>query len=231
MPAQCPSSSWPQISPTRVLESLLDLFVNNLLPRDSKLVLLNDRLLHLYKGTDRTLSLQVLLLWWYKEMIKVWYSLYLAWYLDRALASENKLLKRVALPTTSSLLVHVPKGKEQGGEANHDCVQDQLQLVLDKYPTMVNIVAREVSQGTTVWHFVIVWMGGAPCTRCPPANIAHLHRVPPHEFLPWQIQIQQLAHRPHLSPRVLYNCVVFLNQLQLSRDDHDNESNDLTGQG
>lgn len=32
-------------------------------------------------------------------------------------------------------------------------------------------------------------------------------------------QVQQLAHRPHLSPRALYSCVVFLNQLQLSRDD------------
>mmetsp|Transcript_16050 Transcript_16050/g.33949 ORF Transcript_16050/g.33949 Transcript_16050/m.33949 type:complete len:932 (+) Transcript_16050:120-2915(+) len=32
-------------------------------------------------------------------------------------------------------------------------------------------------------------------------------------------EVQQLAHRPHLSPRALYNCVVFLNQLQLSRDD------------
>ena len=31
--------------------------------------------------------------------------------------------------------------------------------------------------------------------------------------------MQQLAHRPHLSPRALYSCVVFLNQLQLSRDD------------
>lgn len=31
-------------------------------------------------------------------------------------------------------------------------------------------------------------------------------------------EVQQLAHRPHLSPRALYSCVVFLNQLQLSRD-------------
>mmetsp|Transcript_39984 Transcript_39984/g.83986 ORF Transcript_39984/g.83986 Transcript_39984/m.83986 type:complete len:936 (+) Transcript_39984:232-3039(+) len=32
-------------------------------------------------------------------------------------------------------------------------------------------------------------------------------------------EVQQLAHRPHLSPRALYNCVVFLNQLQLTRDE------------
>lgn len=33
------------------------------------------------------------------------------------------------------------------------------------------------------------------------------------------VQVQQLAHRPHLSPRALYNCIIFLNQLQLSNDD------------
>ena len=42
-----------------------------------------------------------------------------------------------------------------------------------------------------------------------------------------QIQVQQLAHRPHLSPRALYSCVVFLNQLQLSKDDE--ESDDADG--
>lgn len=28
-------------------------------------------------------------------------------------------------------------------------------------------------------------------------------------------EVQQLAHRPHLSPRALYNCIAFLNQLKL----------------
>ena len=32
-------------------------------------------------------------------------------------------------------------------------------------------------------------------------------------------QVQQLAHRPHLSPRALYNCIIFLNQLQLSANE------------
>jgi ribosome biogenesis protein MAK21 len=31
-----------------------------------------------------------------------------------------------------------------------------------------------------------------------------------------QLQVQQLAHRPHLSPRALYNCIIFLNQLELT---------------
>ena len=36
--------------------------------------------------------------------------------------------------------------------------------------------------------------------------------------------MQQLAHRPHLSPRALYNCVVFLNQLQLSKEDEPSDA-------
>ncbi len=32
-------------------------------------------------------------------------------------------------------------------------------------------------------------------------------------------EVQQLAHRPHLAPKALYNCIVFLNQLQLKRED------------
>lgn len=39
-------------------------------------------------------------------------------------------------------------------------------------------------------------------------------------------EVQQLAHRPHLSPRALYNCVVFLNQLQLSRDEEEDDVKD-----
>ena len=34
-------------------------------------------------------------------------------------------------------------------------------------------------------------------------------------------EVQQLAHRPHLSSRALYNCIVFLNQLKLRREDDD----------
>jgi ribosome biogenesis protein MAK21 len=30
--------------------------------------------------------------------------------------------------------------------------------------------------------------------------------------------VQQLAHRPHLSPRALYNCIIFLNQLHLTAE-------------
>jgi len=37
-------------------------------------------------------------------------------------------------------------------------------------------------------------------------------------------EVQQLAHRPHLSPRALYNCIVFLNQLQFKRSEKNQDS-------
>jgi hypothetical protein len=169
----------------------LDLFVNTLLPRDQKLVLLDNRPLHLSEGTDCTLSLRVLLLWWYEEMIKVWYSLYLSQYLGRVLAREDKPSKRAALSTALSLLVLVPEGKEVllamiltkiGDPARKiaSAMGHQLRLVLDKHPALVDVVAREVSRGTTVRRFFTIWTGGAPWARCPLANVAHLHCVPPH---------------------------------------------------
>ena len=42
-------------------------------------------------------------------------------------------------------------------------------------------------------------------------------------------EVQQLAHRPHLSPRALYSCVVFLNQLQLTKDPNDEHSSETDG--
>ena len=37
-------------------------------------------------------------------------------------------------------------------------------------------------------------------------------------------EVQQLAHRPHLSSRALYNCIVFLNQLKLRREDNEDDN-------
>ena len=63
------------------------------------------------------------------------------------------------------------------------------------------------------------------CTIC---FLFSNHKVQSYQYI-FIIQVQQLAHRPHLSPRALYNCVVFLNQLQLSKDDKEaNDSEEAT---
>ncbi|KAL7554117.1 hypothetical protein ACHAWF_017518 [Thalassiosira exigua] len=177
-------------------EALSDLFVNTLLPKDRKLVSLENRPLYLYEG-DRTLSPRVLLLWRYEEMIKLRYASYLSRYLARTLAGEDEPSKKNALTTASTLLLQIPEGEEvlltmivnKVGDPARKIASasgHQLRLILEEHPAMVNVVAREV---------------------------------------------QQLAHRPHLSPRALYNCVVFLNQLQLSRDDEDHDNASTTENG
>jgi ribosome biogenesis protein MAK21 len=40
------------------------------------------------------------------------------------------------------------------------------------------------------------------------------------------LQVQQLAYRPNLSTRALYNCIIFLNQLKLVKEDESEEQND-----
>lgn len=37
-------------------------------------------------------------------------------------------------------------------------------------------------------------------------------------------EVQQLVHRPHLSPRALYNCIIFLNQLKLEAEEQNSPS-------
>mmetsp|Transcript_20415 Transcript_20415/g.43783 ORF Transcript_20415/g.43783 Transcript_20415/m.43783 type:complete len:942 (+) Transcript_20415:195-3020(+) len=174
-------------------EALSDLFANTLLPKDRKLISLENRSLYLYEG-DRTLSPRVLLLWRYEEMIKLRYASYLSRYLGRTLAGEDESSKKSALMTASALLMQIPEGEEvlltmivnKIGDPSRKIASaagHQLRLILEEHPVMVNVVAREV---------------------------------------------QQLAHRPHLSPRALYNCVVFLNQLQLSRDEDEPSDADTT---
>jgi ribosome biogenesis protein MAK21 len=164
-------------------------------------------------------------------MIKIRYSSYLTRYLGRAMAGEDEPSKRGALSTASSLLMRVPEGEELllsmiankiGDPARKiaSAAGHALRLILDEHPAMVNVVAREVSEANSttrlrsIYHFLA--KRRAKCQNYPSMIVS----------LNLPSQVQQLAHRPHLSPRALYCCVVFLNQLQLSRDDHDEDTDE-----
>ena len=136
-------------------EALSDLFTNTLLPKDRKLISLDERPLYLYEG-DRTLSPRVLLLWRYEEMIKMRYASYLTRYLSRTLAGEDEPSKKSALATASILLMQIPEGEEVlltmivnkiGDPARKiaSAAGHQLRLTLEEHPVMINVVAREVS--------------------------------------------------------------------------------------
>jgi len=62
---------------------------------------------------------------------------------------------------------------------------------------------------------------GDPVNKIAAAAAHELRRVlDEHENMQGVVarDIQQLAHRPHLSQKALYNCIVFLNQLRLHKD-------------
>ena len=140
---------------TMASEALSDLFTNTLLPKDRKLISLDNRPLYQYEG-DKTLSPRVLLLWRYEEMIKSRYSSYLSKYLGRTLAGEDEPSKKSALSTASTLLVQIPEGEEilltlivnKIGDPSRKIASaagHQLRLTLEEHPVMINVVAREVS--------------------------------------------------------------------------------------
>jgi ribosome biogenesis protein MAK21 len=135
-------------------EALSDLFINTLLPRDRKLISLEQRPLYQYE--KKTLSPRILLLWRYEEMMKIRYASYLQRYLGRTLGGDDELSKKNALMTASTLLKEVPEGEEVlltlivnkiGDPARKiaSAAGHQLRGVLEEHPVMVNVVAREVS--------------------------------------------------------------------------------------
>ena len=81
---------------------------------------------------------------------------------------------------------------------------------------------RSVPEGESLLLSIIVNKLGDPARKVAAAATHELFRVlMPHPQMQLIVarEVQQLVHRPHLSERALYNCVTFLNQLKLGRDD------------
>lgn len=175
-------------------EALMDLFLTTFLPKNRKLITLEQRPLHLYekdhsndKQTKKSLSPRVLLLWRFEEMVRDKYHLFVKKYFGYMLREGNDLQKIPSIRTAAELLKAVPEGeatllalivnklgdptRKVASAAGH-----ALRVVLQHHPAMQIVIAREV---------------------------------------------QQLAHRPHLSDRALYNCITFLNQLSLRHESED----------
>jgi ribosome biogenesis protein MAK21 len=171
-------------------EALQDLFINTLLPTNRKLLSLSQRPLYLYetsrggRGSKKSLSPRILLLWRFEEMVKSKYELFLRKYLSNTLKEGAEMHKIATLQLAAALLVSTPEGESQllamvvnklgdPGKKTAAAAGHQLRMILQKHPNMQVVIAREV---------------------------------------------QQLAHRPHLSSKALYNCIVFLNQLKLEKE-------------
>jgi ribosome biogenesis protein MAK21 len=199
-------------------EALTDLFTTQLLPTHRKLIGLESRPLYLYEenrgNTKRNISPRILLLWRYEEIMKNKYASFITGYLGKTLSqnvtAEESKTKINALRTACSLLKGIPEGeqtllslivnkvgdpsKKIAAAAGHE-----LRRILETHPAMTKIIAREVSTVTVI--FVVYHLAW--------------------KFFTFEIhkQVQQLAHRPNLSTRALYNCIIFLNQLKLKKEE------------
>mmetsp|Transcript_3763 Transcript_3763/g.7196 ORF Transcript_3763/g.7196 Transcript_3763/m.7196 type:complete len:988 (-) Transcript_3763:442-3405(-) len=182
---------------TMAAEALTDLFVNTLLPKHRKLLGLESRPLFQYeeanddgtKETKRTLSPRILLLWRYEEIIKSKYAAFISQYLGRTLSQTS---------TAQDSMTKV------------NALRTACQLL------------TEIPEGEQILLDLIVNKIGDPTKKIASAAAHELRKIlDTHPNMTRVIarEVQQLAHRPNLSAKALYNCIIFLNQLKLVKEE------------
>jgi ribosome biogenesis protein MAK21 len=187
-------------------EALTDLFSNTLLPKHRKLIGIEARPLYLYENDikndtrtkqnhqqqQRNISPRLLLLWRYEEMLKTKYADFLSQYLARTLSINSGTA--IDLTKTGALRT-------------------------------ASSLFKEIPEGEQVLLSLIVNKIGDPSKKTAAAAAHELRGVlQTHPSMTKIVarEIQQLAHRPNLSARSLYNCIIFLNQLKLVKEEENN---------
>jgi ribosome biogenesis protein MAK21 len=178
--------------------ALEDLFLNTFLPSDRKLMTLDQRPLYLYEG--------------------------------EAVSSKKKKTKNTLSPRILLLwrFEEMVKDKYQNflrqyfGHTLRDGVEQQKIQALRS----AAILLKSVPEGEAILLQMIVNKLGDPGKK-PASSAGHeLHKIlKQHPVMQVVIarEVQQLVHRPHLSSRALYCCIIFLNQLRLDRNEAKSE--------
>jgi ribosome biogenesis protein MAK21 len=175
-------------------EALEDLFINTLLPPNRKLVTLAQRPLFRYDNNN-----------------------------DDAANKTNKANKTLS-PRILLLWRFEEMIKEKYDAYLHQYMVQTLQdgAEQQKIATLQSAASllSSVPEGETKLLGMMVNKLGDPDKKTA-AAAAHQLRIVLQRHPNMQMviarEVQQLAHRPHLSPKALYNCIIFLNQLQLKR--------------
>ena len=192
-------------------EALEDLFLNTFLPSDRKLLSLSHRPLNRYEsggGGGKKKSSQ-------KTLSP---RILLLWRLEEMLKDKYDMFLR-------QYMIHTL----------HEGVVTQKIATLRLASTFL----RSVPEGESQLLAMMVNKLGDPEKKTASAAGHELRRVLQQHPNMQQViarEVQQLCHRPHLSARAQYNCIVFLNQLKLSRADDDNngdnnDNKDKRGRG
>jgi len=173
-------------------EALSDLFSNSLVPRDRKMVSLDARPFNLYEGGGGGNN---------KNLRTLSPRILLLW------RYEEMIKVRYASYLARYL------GRTLAGED---------ELSKRRALTTAAFLLKEVPEGEEQLLNMVVNKIGDPHRKVASAAGHQLREVLVEHPVMVKVvarEVQQLAHRPHLSSRALYNCIVFLNQLQLSKED------------
>lgn len=181
-------------------EALVDLFTETYLPPHRKLYTLSSRpLLECYNSTQ-TLSPRVLLLWRLEELIKERYSSFL------------QLLTKWCSTETG------------GGNSNAEISTimnmtgstSELQKIMG-IKTAAHLLSQRPEGEESLLSMVVNKIGDPHKKTAAAAGHALRNVLDQHPVMISVVarEVMQLAHRPHLSPKAMYNCIIFLNQLKL----------------
>lgn len=181
-------------------EALEDLFVNTFLPNRRKLISMEQRPLYLYESEG------------VKNTTKKTLSprILLLWRFEEMVKAKYHLFLRQYVSLT------LREGTE-----------------LQKIPTirLAAVLLRSIPEGESTLLPVIVNKLGDPAKKVSAGAAFELRKLLQQHTAMQVIvarEVQQLAHRPHLSSRALYNCITFLNQLKLKREETQGGADEAT---
>lgn len=185
-------------------EAVEDLFLNTFLPPDRKLLTLAQRPLMLYEN-DASSATEI-----DKKKTKKTLSprILLLWRLEEMVKDKYDLFLRQYLAHT----------------LQEGTMEVQKIAAVRSAATLL----RSVPEGEALVLHMLVNKLGDPGKKVCAAAGHELHRtLQQHPAMRSIVarEVQQLAHRPHLSNAAVYNCITFLNQLKLSRPTASTETN------
>ena len=169
-------------------EALEDLFLNTLLPADRKLCSLNQRALPVI-DTSKT----------GKSALTMSPRILLLWRFEEMVKEKFNIFIRNYLGKT---------------------LREGLEITKVAALRTASTLLRSVPEGEAAILGMLTNKLGDPSKKTAAAAGHELRKVlqeHPNMQLVIAREVQQLAHRPHLSSRALYNCITFLNQLKLER--------------
>lgn len=169
-------------------EALEDLFLNTLLPSNRKLCTLNQRQLPVLEATKNG-----------NAALAMSPRILLLWRFEEMVKEKYNIFIRNYLGKT---------------------LREGLELTKVAALRTASSLLRAVPEGESAILGMLANKLGDPAKKTAAAAGHEMRRVlqeHPNMQVVIAREVQQLAHRPHLSSRALYNCVTFLNQLKLVR--------------